>query len=1302
MDNKIIKKAGTLLAAAGVLLALIIFVSPLASAQPAMEDYTAVPYFVQQASVKPNILIMLDNSGSMNSYVYEDETYDSSKEYYGYFSPDHRYDYGSNKNQVFEIEPPETGAWSGSFLNFLTMRRIDVVRKVLTGGKVNDLADGKGTLIAEEETGYPDSHVVEYKGDDAPPHDGESHTYEIRDDGTIYVTDDPNSPYTSSKGVEVQKRYKYEPEDYYENSEDVYYLGGVMQKFGDEAYWGNSWFVEGSYEGGKISNPIGEHAQFSNMINDIRNKPCDTWTPLAESYYVAMQHFRQEEAPTSMGYHSQAAADNQDPFDYSHWCAKNFVLMLTDGASTQDQALPDYLEDYADSRVDNEFLQGDESFEDYGSDYLKDVAYWARTNDLRTLDNGEEILPIIPYIVFAFEEDPNAEKLLKEAARMGGFEDRDGDGKPSSQEEWDKNADKDPDSYFEAKDGYKLERALEKAILGILNRASSGTSASILSTNEEGEGSMLQAYFNPSVITESGEATWLGYLQSLWIDPCGNIRDDSGANTNQLDLTGGDGADKIIRFVHDAENSETKVVRYTDHPIYDVNNPYSKNACKLDHPDLDQNPGKGEEIRLSEVQPIFAAGKKLHEKGYGTTDRTIFTRIDGSRVDFIEGNDTEITPELGVNDESCADCGYLGDTESQRADNLINFIRGADVARDSIRSRLVTTDNGEGVWKLGDIAHSTPVTVSGPVENYHILYSDSSYNKYIRDRRDRETMVYVGANDGMLHAFTHGKRTTSGFDPVSGDALGTEVWAYIPGTLLPHLKWLADPEYSHVYYVDQKPKVFDAKIPGYGDTDGSGWGTFILQGLRMGGKHIWTQDSSGAQQDYYPTYTLIDVTEPRDPEVVWERSYDDLGMSFSRPAIVKNNDDWYAVFGSGPKDSDRYRKADLEGWTESQQSHVYVVDLETGAPVSGDGSNDYLFTTDTQKSFFNSPVSLDKDLNFNVDAIYLAETYDATADADYKNTETDWQSNLYKINVPVTWSNLGVPSDYKGPSDWQMEQIFETGKPLTSPVSLSQDTRDNIWIYFGTGRFIGAVDGGDTGPIFNDRQDEEQQYLYGIKDPYYDRTRDSDTYFHTFQSVSSTSYDLFDSNSVDVAVFEPSAGVTTTRVFDAGTNILWDDGAPTYGTEGRWDTLVDYVQEEKDGWVVDLEGPSSPSERVTGKPAVIGGIVLASGYTPDWDPCMFGGTSNLYGLYYETGTAYAEHVLLGYTGGTVNYDGDDYTKVTTKAGSFVGAPPPSIGLHAGRGEGASAYLQQSTGEILKMNLDPALDIRSGLRGWRTK
>ena len=139
----------------------------------------------------------------------------------------------------------------------------------------------------------------------------------------------------------------------------------------------------------------------------------------------------------------------------------------------------------------------------------------------------------------------------------------------------------------------------------------------------------------------------------------------------------------------------------------------------------------------------------MDEDPYGSFDS------DGEVIGFKLSNADAIKPYPWVSriSEQHGAWDYLGATHDDRVNNLIDYIRGTDIA--GTRSRTI---NGR-VWKLGDIVNSTPVTVAAPADNFHIIYKDQSYQDFLRDNRSRETAIYVGANDGKLHAFTSWRST---------------------------------------------------------------------------------------------------------------------------------------------------------------------------------------------------------------------------------------------------------------------------------------------------------------------------------------------------------------------------------------------------------------------------------------------------------------------------------------------------------------------------------------------------------------
>lgn len=1241
------------------------------------------------------------------------------QQYYGYFDPDSNYSYASS---VFSRD--SSGPWSGNFLNWMTMRRIDVARKVLMGGLATPRTyTGTQKLYGENS---PANRAFTKSMDGTgttgiTPYTGGVFTYEV--DGGNFTVRNSSGVSQGTFSIVVKKDAAEEPGDF-EDLGDGPTTVGVFQRYGDAARWGNMWFNNNGYDGinngngGVISNPI-QDTLSSDLLNDLQNTDPTTWTPLAEAYYTAVMYFAQDAIDGGLNYSNNPGTTLKDPFDGSAYCAKNFVLLITDGASTMDARIPSAIKDLSDGF--DLFTDGDEvagdcdeesgsgcEYPGAGTDYLKDVAYWARTTDLRPdgdADGLKELQNVIIYPVYAFGNEPAARKLLKEAAKNGAFIDKDGSNTPNQQAEWDKDGDGVPDTYFEASNGSELQKELADAISSILERAASGTAASVLATNSSGEGNLIQAYYRPKISTYTShdsvspmEMTWNGYLQSLWVDPCGNLREDSNGN-KKLDLEGG--ADKIVEYWFDESSADTKMRYYTAHPQY--TDPYNCSAGGGTAFDSDYD--------MDDIVPLFESGRLLALTD--PKDRRIFTYIDGNEdgvvdepayngfdwageaISFDQASSALLAPYLGVADGTT--WNYLGSSHAQRLDRLIRYIRGEDffengkpVLRNRSTNELTGLDGGtdamvDHVWKLGDIVSSTPISVSRPSDNYHIIYSDKSYQTYLDAVKNRETMVYVGANDGMLHAFTSWKynRTTGGYespDPSNYDAgdptlqMGSEAWAYIPQALLPHLKFLADPDYTHVFYVDLKPKVFDAKILAPGTHYGSGleknWGTFLLVGLNLGGRQIWTNEFGGAgtaTRYFSPSYALIDVTEPRNPVLMWERNYSGLGLGTSTPAIVKVEDKWLAVFGSGP--------TTYHG-TSTQQAKIFVVDLATGAPYST-GSDDWLFELAENYSFINSPASLDKNLNYNVDAIYFGETHCASATCESPKT---FEGKLYKLTVPCDpcdWTSPGVDPQYEdGPALWASpEVLFDAERPITAPVSLSVDSDDNAWIYFGTGRYLRE----------QDKTSQDQEYLYGIKDPFFNKNHESDGYYRNFNnSLTLDQGDLFNAESVSVT--------------DDGLAFHESTGTPYGGNGSFYDMLSDAM--EKDGWYRSLETSSGPSERSISKNSLLGGILLAPTFTPNSDICGFGGHTNFYGLYFQTGTAFHNHVF-DWDGTNITYDGQSHEKVSVKFSSTsIGAPPPAVGIHAGRQEGAKAYLQLSTGEIKGIDTNPAFNIKSGLNSWR--
>lgn len=207
-----------------------------------------------------------------------------------------------------------------------------------------------------------------------------------------------------------------------------------------------------------------------------------------------------------------------------------------------------------------------------------------------------------------------------------------------------------------------------------------------------------------------------------------------------------------------------------------------------------------------------------------------------------------------------------GTTTGAGGINLVNFLRGD-------RSNEGTAANTNAYYfqrthVLGDIVDSQAVYVKAPLWSYN----DTGYATFKADNANRQGMVYVGANDGMLHAFD------------AGD--GREEWAYIPSMLLPNLYKLADKRYAanHSNYVNATPKTGDVYF-GSGST--GTWKTILVGGLGRGGRG----------------YYALDITNPASPSVLWEFNFtrdNDLGYTYGTPIITKLSDGtWVVIVTSG-------------------------------------------------------------------------------------------------------------------------------------------------------------------------------------------------------------------------------------------------------------------------------------------------------------------------------------------------------------------------------------------------------------------
>ena len=247
--------------------------------------------------------------------------------------------------------------------------------------------------------------------------------------------------------------------------------------------------------------------------------------------------------------------------------------------------------------------------------------------------------------------------------------------------------------------------------------------------------------------------------------------------------------------------------------------------------------------------------------------------------------------------------------------NLVSFLRGQTGYEDRAIN-LGAQDNRLFRYRestLGDALESQPVFIANPV----FPYLDPGYVQFAAANTSRLGTVYIGTNDGMLHAFS---TLTEGSVPG-----GSERWAYVPSMVIPNMWKLADKDYSarHTNFINGSPIVSDICTANCSDSTLAVWKTILVGGLNAGGRG----------------YYALDITNPASPSLLWEFTTaqdSDLGYTFGNPVITAKSDGtWVVLVTSGYNNTS----------PGDGQGYLYVLDAGTGAIISKIGNSTGSTTT---------------------------------------------------------------------------------------------------------------------------------------------------------------------------------------------------------------------------------------------------------------------------------------------------------------------------------------------------------------------
>ncbi len=606
-------------------------------------------------------------------------------------------------------------------------------------------------------------------------------------------------------------------------------------------------------------------------------------------------------------------------------------------------------------------------------------------------------------------------------------------------------------------------------------------------------------------------------------------------------------------------------------------------------------------------------------------DPAQFANLSARQRDFLgrNGNGVVETPSRG--DKRMA---YLrGDSSYEPNHTPGGFFGATDDPKEAWRSRTTTVGTTPITNKLGDIINSNPIYVAQPDPDL----SGKEYNLFAQSVKDRKPMIYVGANDGMLH----------GFDASDGK----ELIAYVPSAVYSRLSQLTSESYSHKYYVDGTPTVSEACKGSCSGKDD--WLTVLVGGLNAGGQGIYalnvTDPSKFASAQSSPSSV-----------VMWEftdRDDADLGYTFSRPVVVPmNNGKWAVVFGNGFNNTTGDGKLSSTG-----RAFLYVLSID------GPAGPTWNLGTDYYKIELKAPDETGTPLNpanglASVNAKPIDRDLDGTVDVFYAG---DRRGNLWKIDVsstnPADWKSAFGTASAPQPLFSATHTTGSTTTPqsITTGVEVSPHPNGGFMVTFGTGSFIEATDG--LAPFNTDSfygiwdKDDATATSEGTK-----VTRDKLQRQKVTKTIASNGNEyLFVSNC------RPNYNDAVIDTSNVNGDLCPSDIAYPAGTGQQL------------GWVLDLPGDG---ERVASDmPFLQSGILTLTTLQPSADPCAGDTIGRGYYLNYLTGGAPSKGVFDLNGDGVLN--NLDLISTDGTTGNSTGIAPSGVVYEGGASKTPAVFFR---------------------------
>ena len=603
--------------------------------------------------------------------------YQKGTKYYGIFDPDKTYQYDGTKHYFFAVGSvvnpgnvndsqgnPVTiraacqgtgtcNTWSGNWLNWLTMRRTDVAKKVLTGGRLGgdqndyvlvgsptdtdfwkvfndnggtdttkvyytpfkqpfgvyfynspDLAQRTGSngkfvplFVFFSATSYTDSsnRAQAPAGPRIVLYPNSPNGYETKNvggvtkrayDGSFYVAakvgtvDDDEPPAGIVQNMASKVRIGLMQYNYGQGPVQGYSLGQVIEQRDIDGDGVVDKVVRAA-EGGRVLNPCGDKSTTNswqqnsdgtavpilNIVKNINESLWEMYTPLSGVLKEAKNYFQQKTPcyawvdDSGTVQPSYQISNDWDPYYYKSdagggvkkECAKSYIIFVSDGEETISDADKCSCKTFGCTSYSTDTPSLARTFRFNGSGLMDDIAFQMYTEDMRPTDlPGKQTISL--YTVFAFgDSSSGGQEFLQRAALAGGFVDLNNDGLPgkpipsgksSSSSwkdtytwtgydgyyEWDADKDGNPDHFFSAQDGYKLEMAIQSIFSQVALSGAAGAVATISQDTKQAD-IIVRGAFDGTDPNNRTHYLWNGHLEVYWPDDQGNYEFEYSTNT---------------------------------------------------------------------------------------------------------------------------------------------------------------------------------------------------------------------------------------------------------------------------------------------------------------------------------------------------------------------------------------------------------------------------------------------------------------------------------------------------------------------------------------------------------------------------------------------------------------------------------------------------------------------------------------------------------------------------------------------------------------------------------------------------